>query len=290
MRIHVMLIKTILFIFMILTICIQFSGISFAREVKFGVVGRYAATEIVKTHSPMLKYLSVKTGYDFAIKLAPTFDGVIDDLGKGITDIALLGPITYITAHEKYGAAPILKALDDKGKASYQSMIIVRSNNPFKSIQDLKGKKFAFGDKKSSSSYLMPRYMLAKNGIELNDLAEHKFLGKHDNVVLGVLNGIFDAGGVKDVVAEKNKDKGIKILAISDPIPAIPIVVRKDADSELIKRVKSALASLKPLTSKEDKEITKDWDKEIMNGFSEAKDSDYNIIRELIKKLGPIEE
>jgi len=58
--------------------------------------------------------------------------------------------------------------------------------------------------------------MLWKEGLDVSDLAMYEFLDDQENVALGVLMGVFDAGAVDVEVFEKYRDKGLAVLA-SDP-------------------------------------------------------------------------
>ena len=53
----------------------------------------------------------------------------------------------------------------EKGKPYYNSIIIANAKGPVKTIDDIKGKPFAFGDQASTSSHLAPRTLLAKKGL-----------------------------------------------------------------------------------------------------------------------------
>ena len=96
-------------------------------------------------------------------------------------------------------------------------MVIADINNDaIQKIEDIKGKKFAFGSRQSTLSFYMPCKMLIDAGV-FDTLSSYQFLGKHDKVVRDVTLGGFDAGGVKIAIAEKNKEK-VKIIAKSKPV------------------------------------------------------------------------
>ena len=100
-----------------------------------------------------------------------------------------------------------------------------------------------------------------------------------------VLRGNFDAGAVIDSVANRFKNRGLKIIDVSEPIPGLPIVVRADVSPKLIEAIKRALLSL-DYNNPEHRKIMEQWDEEFRYGFAEAKDSDYDSIRKMIDYLG----
>ena len=118
----------------------------------------------------------------------------------------------------------------------------------------------------------------------MRDLSKHVNLKYHDSVAREVLRGNFDAGAVIDSVANMFKERGLKIIALSDPIPGLPIVVRADLPPEIVNAIKKALLSL-DYNNPEHRKIMEQWDEEFRYGFAEAEDSDYNSIRAIVDYL-----
>ena len=81
------------------------------------------------------------------------------------------------------------------------------------------------------------------------------------------------------------KDKGLKIIAVSEPIPGLPIVVRSDASPHFIDAIKKALLSL-DYNDPKHRKMMEQWDEEFKYGFTEASDGDYDSIRKMIDYLG----
>ncbi|OQX89016.1 hypothetical protein B6D60_00230, partial [candidate division KSB1 bacterium 4484_87] len=90
-----------------------------------------------------------------------------------------------------------------------------------------------------------------------------------------------DAGAVKDIIAYRNKEKGLRFIYVSPKIPSVPIVARKEADPKMIAQVKTGLLKLNP-ADEQNRKIMNNWDEEFRYGFVEARDSDYDSIRQLI--------
>ncbi|HCZ12756.1 MAG TPA: phosphonate ABC transporter substrate-binding protein, partial [Nitrospiraceae bacterium] len=167
-----------------------------------------------------------------------------------------------------------------------RSVFIAKADNKkIKTLSDLKGKSVAFASKLSTSGYLAPLYHLYFNaGIRLGDLSRRVNFRYHDSVAREVLRGEFDAGAVIDSVADNFKDRGLKVIAVSDPIPGLPIVVRGDAPAELISAIKKTLLSL-DYNNPEHRRIMEQWDEEFKYGFAEATDSDYRQIKKMMEYL-----
>ena len=116
------------------------------------------------TYRPLANYLSSKLNRPVELRTVDSWEGLAKSLANGETDIALLGPWGYVLANHQSGAQVISTVLYD-GKPEYYSIIITHPNSGIKSMADLKGKTFAFGDKGSTSGYLIPFHYFMTQGI-----------------------------------------------------------------------------------------------------------------------------
>ncbi|MFA5846600.1 MAG: phosphate/phosphite/phosphonate ABC transporter substrate-binding protein [Thermodesulfovibrionales bacterium] len=251
--------------------------------IRFGVVPLESPAEMFMKFSPLAEYLSKKLNRKVELKVAIDFEEAVSDIGKNVTQMCYMTPSTYIEAHNKYDTDVIAKALRD-GKPYQHSVIIARMDRNVNSVEDLKGKTFAFGDFHSTSSHIVPRAMLLEAGIELKDLHYYNYLGHHDDVAKAVLQGEFDAGGIMEATAHKFRDQGLKFLKVSENIPEFNICVNKAVDKEEVSRLKSALTELTS-PSPENRRILESITKSY-TGFVEARDEDYDNIKSMMSKLG----
>jgi phosphonate transport system substrate-binding protein len=252
--------------------------------VRFGVIPRYNPVVMYKRYQPIMDYLTQNTPYRFELKISRDYPEAVRFLKEGVTPISSLGDVTFIEASTLYGAIPILKPLNQDGSPFYRSAIIVSRNSPLTSLRELKGKSMVFGSPHSTSGNLIPRYMLWNNGIRLQELASFTNLKHHDAVAKAILKGQFDAGAVKDVIANKYMSHGLRVLAYSDPLPSVPFVVRKEASPGFIKAVKQALLKL-DRNNPDHKKIMATWDDEFKYGFAEASSDDYRMIFGMIRDI-----
>ena len=250
---------------------------------RLGVVPIETPALMFKHFSPLADYLSRKMKRKIDLKVAVDFQGAVRDLEQGVTQFCFMGPSTYTLAHTKFNAKVLVKALNN-GKPFHKSVIITRAESGINSMQDIRNRSFAFGDINSTSSHVVPRAMLFSEGIDLKDLLYYNYLGHHDDVLKAVLNGDFDAGGVKESAAIKHRDMGIKVLRISEDIPEFNFTVAADLDAQITRDLKAALLALKdddPETKPVLKAIYENY-----TGFTEAEDEDYSSIRIMMSKIG----
>lgn len=252
--------------------------------VRFGVIPRYNPLVMYKRYQPIMDYLTENTPYRFELKISKDYPEAVRFLQQGVTQVSSLGDVTFAEANTQYAAIPILKPRNRDGIPFYRSAIIVRADSPLKNIKELRGKTMAFGSPHSTSGNLIPRYLLWDNGITLHELKSFTNLQHHDAVAKAILKGQFDAGAVKDVVAEKYKSHGLRILAWSAPIPAVPLVVRKDAPLDVVKALTAALLKL-DRTNLAHQKMMQTWDDEFRNGFAPASKDDYQGIFRMIRDI-----
>ena len=254
------------------------------KTIYFGVIPRDNPRIMYEKYQPLLDYLAERTPYAYELVLKKNYEETVNALGSGEMDVALLGPLTYLEAHARYGALGILKSRGPDGAPDYKCVIITKKDSPIRSLMDLKGKSVAFASSKSTSGNLIPRYLLANAGIHLSDLSDYTNFDYHDSVVKAVLKGQYDAGAVRDAVARKYQKLGIDILAESVAIPTGPLVAGPGTPYAVIENIKRALLELNPEDGNGAK-ILHRLDDDFRSGFTEATDGDYGDIRAKINAV-----
>jgi phosphonate transport system substrate-binding protein len=132
----------------------------------------------------------------------------------------------------------------------YYSAIITQADSPIQKLEDLKGKKFAFGDINSTSGSLYPRIMLDKAG--LSDFANPSlfvYTGGHDATVLAVQNGTVDAGGVERRIMNRLIEAGTadqsKLRIVQETlVEGYPWCVRAKLDPALVDQIANAFLTM----------------------------------------------
>lgn len=243
----------------------------------FGLAPIEDALHMNRSFGPLTEYLCATLNQRMFIRIGENYGQTVEDLAHGRSLIAYLTPSTYIEAHDKYNIVALAVPLA-KGEPYYQSAIVVRTDSGINSVAELRGKRFAFGDAKSTGSKAMPESMLKQAGVGLRDLANHGFVGSHDNVAKNVLSNDFDGGGLMLATAEKYTSQGLKILATSERIPQFPICSSPKLSEAQRELIINALLDLK------DPAILHAVGPQV-TGFARIKDADYNSVRTMLKQL-----
>jgi phosphonate transport system substrate-binding protein len=208
-------------------------------------------TELLRKFKPLGAYLEKETGMKVAWTPVNDYPAVVEGLAGGRIDLAWLGGFTFVQVRHRTGnAIPIAQRAEDE---KFISRYIVPVNSPAKSLQDLKGKTFAFGSPSSTSGHLMPRYFLLKDGINPDkDFSRIAFSGAHDATVAFVASGRADAGVLNASVLDRLIEKGdanakaVRVLATTPPYYDYNWTVRGDLDPALVKKLTEAFLKLDP--------------------------------------------
>ena len=152
-------------------------------------------------------------GRPVEVRVGRTYNEHINAIGSDAIDIAYMGPAPYVEMVAKFGKKPLLARQVIAGNPYLRGEIVVRQDSPFRTLADLRGKCFLFGDINSTMSYVLPQRMLEGAGVPLSRLGSYKSLEGHKNVALAVLAGSCDAGAVKSEVFREYEPKGLRALA-----------------------------------------------------------------------------
>jgi phosphonate transport system substrate-binding protein len=244
-------------------------------ELLFGSVAMDIPAVMHKRLKPLADYLSGAIGRPVQLHLSPNMPAAIDEVAAARVDLAYLTPVAYIRARDKGQAQLVVKTVT-KGKSSFRLMIVVREDSPIKSVRELAGKSFAFGDKAA----LLQRAVVVGSGIKLEEFGEYRFIGHYDNIVRGVLSGDFDAGILKDTMAYNWSGKGIRILHSSPDLPPYNISASREVDPATLETVRDALLRL-DANNPDHRPVIAALDKNY-DGFAPTNDEEYDVVRQLI--------
>jgi phosphonate transport system substrate-binding protein len=240
------------------------------------------ASTIIQNAAPLKAYLERSLGKDVELVVTTDYSSMIEAMRFGRIEVAYFGPLSYVLAKSKAPEIEPFAVGVSKGSPTYKSVIIARADGPVKSLADIKGKMVGFGDFASTSSHLIPRALIARNGLIGDTDYKYVLLGAHDAVARAVQAGQVQAGGLSQEIFKSLVAKGsidgdkVVVLAESDPIPNYPIVMQGYLAPELKASIRKAFLEL------DDKEILKTFRAE---RFVATDDHAYDILRETAKLL-----
>ncbi|MDV2683946.1 phosphate/phosphite/phosphonate ABC transporter substrate-binding protein [Alkalihalophilus lindianensis] len=224
----------------------------------------------------------------------PNYNAVVEALNYNHIDLAFLGPLTYLIAHEQSGAQAIITQEID-GEPYYYSYIITHADSEWETLEDMLEDRadvnFAFASNSSTSGHLIPGLELRNRGHYEDDLdnefAQIQFAGSHDVVTTLVQDQTVEAGAVDSAILESlMKDdeanggslrEDIKVIWQSDQLYQYPWVVPSEMTEEEIENIRAAFYDIT------DEEILR-----IFGGassFVEADDTQYADVLEAAREF-----
>lgn len=123
------------------------------------------------------------------------------------------------------GAVPFAVRGTEKGPMGYNVLAIVKKDSPYQKLTDLKGKKVAHVSPSSNSGHMAPLALFPKEGLTPEKDYKVVFSGKHDQSILGVDSGDYDAAAVASDVFHRMAERGVikeenfRILYTSSKFP-----------------------------------------------------------------------
>ncbi|MCL4370838.1 MAG: PhnD/SsuA/transferrin family substrate-binding protein [Chloroflexi bacterium] len=226
------------------------------------------------------------TGRAFRLHVTPRDGNVVDEVGAGQVDFAIVGTLSYLQARERFGGRALARGLNTEGEPTYRAAIITRPDGVIRALSDLRGRSFAFGAPNSTQGNLIPRMMLAGEEINLSDLRGYEYTNSHAATASAVVNGRDDAGGMQDTLALALQSRGlVRIVAQSPPYPSSGVMVSATVPEDVAELVRKALLTFDP--TGRDASGLYHWDRsEMPRGFAPAQDEDYEVLRQWASSLG----
>jgi phosphonate transport system substrate-binding protein len=269
---------------------------SASNPVTMAFVPSADSTKVLASGEPLGKLLQDATNLNFKVSVPTSYTAVIEAMGSAQVDVGWLAPFAYVLAHDRNGSQVLLTAVR-QGSKTYRSQIITRADSGITSIEQLRGKKFAFVEPASASGFLFPNALLAGQGIDYKTyFSDTLFAGGHDKVVIAVYNKQVDGGATfgnsidtgpptdaRTLVTSTLPDvmQVIKPIAQTDPIPNDTVSVRKGLDDNLTKLINDGLLYVQ--STADGKKVLRDLYN--IDGLATANDKDYDTIRSAAKAL-----
>ena len=256
-----------------------------ARTLRLSMIPTTDPGKLAREAEPLVVYLEARTGLKIELTVPLNYAAVVEAFGAGKVDVAFFGGFTYVQAHKRFDAQPLVQRERDQ---AFHSLFIARAGSPIASLADLNGRSFAFGDVNSTSGHLMPEYFLRQAGVEPGVIAHAIYTGGHDATALAVANGKVDAGALDEAVFQKlTKDGKLDAskLVVFHTTPAFFDYVwcaRKALDPALATAFSEAMIALDPADPKHQPVL------ELLQAtrYVVADDANYDKLREAATAAG----
>ena len=228
------------------------------------------------------------TGFNIETIKVTDYNAAVEAMRAGRAHIAWYGGKTYVKAAEIAQAEAFAAGVRPGEKdAGYYTYFVVKQDSEIKKFDDVKGKVLSLNTIGSTSGDLIPQVELSKINLSTKnkDHFENVFYaGSHDACLLSVINNQADVCGMSSRNYEARLEDGtfkkedVRIIHKSDRVPPPPLAYSKMIPIEDRDKIKQAV-----LEAHKHGQIGGYGGK--MSHYMEVKDSDYNVLREVIELL-----
>jgi len=252
-------------------------------KLRMGVIPTEGSADTAKRFMPLTDHLKKTLGVEIEVFTASDYAGIITAMANKHIEFAYFGPKSYVEASEKAAAEAVAMEISMDGEPGYYGIIITPKNSGITTMEQAKGKTFAFTDPNSTSGFLVPNVLFARDmKVKPQEyFSQVKFSGSHGASILAVKNGDIQVAATNTEDMSRMEEKGsasmkdFNVIWKSELIPGSPYAVRADMPVSL----KAAFAGALMLYNN-DKE---GMQKLQIGGFLPANDASYDIIRYLNK-------
>jgi phosphonate transport system substrate-binding protein len=229
------------------------------KELRLGVSSAENEAGALARWEPVAKYLTDTLGIPTKTYRVADYAGLVEAMRGDQIEFSRFGPAVYSLGRRVMGdkLKPLFRDVDNQGAEGYFAIVVVKADSPYQSLADLKGKPFLFADPNSTSGYAFPQFFMKKQGFDpATHFSATAFSGSHENSVIGVVRGQYDAaathwtneesGMVQRLESRGMIPKGsVRVIWKSPLIPASPFCVRANLPQEMQDAVKDAFFSMK---------------------------------------------
>ncbi len=242
----------------------------------FGVYTFQTPSEMARKFLPLLGNLEEKIAaqlrrpvrIDFVIYRSYTNGH--EGLRSGEVDFMRMGPASYVELKEKLPGISLLAAQ----AGPIEGAIFTRTDSGIENLNQLKEKRFAFGDKESTIGTHLAKAALLRAGIRSGDLSTEHF-PSHDAVVDAVRSGTYEAGAANRIFLN---DPNFKLLpGFTNVQMRMPFVARDSIVPAVAAAIKEALLAERDLS------VLGNIEKNL-TGLSDVLDKEYDQLREEMKQ------
>lgn len=209
------------------------------RSFTFAVVPQFTAAEIHRDWQPLLDRLREMTGIDFRLRHSRSIPEFEQDFLNGVPDFAFLNPYHAVMARRAQAYVPLVR--DSK---PLTGILVVRSDDPLKSVRQLDGREIAFPAPNAFGASLYLRALLVE---EFHIRVTPRYVKTHSNVYRHVIMGeVAAGGGVNNTLTHESAEVrgNLRVLYESPGVAAHPIVAHPRVPEAVRKALSEALLRL----------------------------------------------
>jgi len=220
----------------------------------------------------------------------------LSDLGQklvdGEFDLLAVSPLLYVKMKKKFPRIQVLATPKFRQAAQYQGLVLTRERDKLSSLEDLKGKRFCWVSKSSTSGYLFPRLLFRSKGLDPENMfSEIVEAGRHIDALRMLQEGKCDGTAVYSMRFMELKSNGkittpLKIVGATDPIPSDAICAGPAMPEKMREKIVEALVRFDVKKHGSGDKVKADT---AISSFTKADDSFYKTVRDALDAEAAVE-
>lgn len=246
---------------------------------KFGVPPGEADPAFLEKIQPVADLIGDATDTTVDVTKTSDYLAIVEAMRSNLLDVAMFSPMPTVLAEEVANVQPLVAGLG----APYSTLIICRPDAGVKDLADLADHSIAFVDPGSTSGNYIPKLMLKRAGVDVDEL-DSTYAGGHDTAAMSVKQGSTDCAAVASMLLPQMVEAGAisesdyETIAESDPLPISTVIIaREGLSKEQTDKIAKTLVEEQPASVLEATGATE---------LVYAEDADWTIFRDAAKELG----
>jgi phosphonate transport system substrate-binding protein len=187
------------------------------RPIRVSVVPQRPPAETFAVWTPLLQQLGQVSKQCFVLRVAPTIPTFEAELRSDRADCVYMNPYHAVLAQRWRGYIPLVR----DGSKPLRGLLVVRKDSPIRSIRELNGQAVAFPSPNAFAATLLPRVLLARQGITIQPVFENTHSNVYRSVALGMLPA---GGGINNTLRRERPElrEELRVLWQTPPFPSHP--------------------------------------------------------------------
>ncbi|MDS0222808.1 phosphate/phosphite/phosphonate ABC transporter substrate-binding protein [Haloarcula sp. S1AR25-5A] len=220
--------------------------------VTVGIVPDVDPDTAIEQNTELAAYLSDELDVEIELRTAADYAGMVQAMVAGQVEIAYYGGVSYILAHHRAGATPVVVGSQD-GQTEWHSVFIAPADGDLAGMEDVvetaSETELVFGDPLSTSGTVMPTYHLrTEYDLHTEAFSAVTHVGAHDATaktvsrtdgVVGALNA-----RIYDRLLADGAIEGVQELWRTPGFPDYPWAVAPSLEATTADAVQAAFTSL----------------------------------------------
>ncbi|SHE49573.1 phosphonate transport system substrate-binding protein [Desulfacinum infernum DSM 9756] len=217
---------------------------------RVAVSAMVSPTETFHHYREFLRYLGSRTNRRVELVQRKTYGEVNELFARNEIHVGLVCSGPYVLGARR-GIMELLVTPQISGSHEYRAYLIVPKDSPYRTLEDLRGRTFAFTDPDSHTGRWVPTSWVLRLGERPEDyFSKIIFTYSHDNSILAVAKGLVDGASVDSLIWDYYQAKDsrwtskTRIIRRSQPFGIPPVVVSPALDPAVKETLRTVLLTM----------------------------------------------